>query len=319
MKTKYILVLFVLTFSLAGSRPVYAENPPEATKGSPGGTVRVQDKKRDEAGRNTTLKKEKQFKETWRHTGAENQEQKNAAHTGNADNLSSPPTLEETRLAMDKWIETQQIISKERKDWQQGKEILLGRLELVKKEIATLEEKTRQAESSVTEANKKRNELIVENNQFKAAGEQLTAAVITMEGEVRRLFNLLPEPVKTKLQPLYQRIPEDPAKTNVSTAERFQNVLGILNELNKANNEIFVSYEVHNLANGKPSEVKTIYVGLAQAYYVSARGEAGIGRPSDGGWKWESSEDIARDVLMALEILEGKHSPAFVHVPVKLQ
>ena len=239
--------------------------------------------------------------------------------TGDVDKISAPPTLEETRLTMDKWLETQQIISKERKDWQQGKEILICRLELVKKEIATLEEKTKQAESSVTEANKKRNELLAENDQLTAAGAQLTVAVAGMEGEIRQMFKQLPEPIQTKLQPLYQRMPEDPSKTRVAAAERFQNVLGILNELNKTNNEITVSYEVHNLANGRPSEVKAIYVGLAQAYYVSARGEAGIGRPTADGWKWEPSKAVARDVLMALEILEGKQSPAFVPLPVILK
>ena len=238
---------------------------------------------------------------------------------GDADKISAPPTLEETRLTMDKWLETQQIISRERKDWQQGKEILLGRLELVKKEIATLDEKNKQAESSVTEANKKRSELLAENDQLTAAGAQLTGAVAGMEGEIRQMFKQLPEPIQTKLQPLYQRIPEDPSKTRVAAAERFQNVLGILNELNKTNNEITVSYEVHNLADGRPSEVKAIYVGLAQAYYVSVRGEAGIGRPTADGWKWEPSKAVARDVLMALEILEGKQSPAFVPLPVILK
>jgi transposase-like protein len=236
---------------------------------------------------------------------------------------ATPPSLEETRLTMGKWIETQQIMSKERKDWQQGKEILVGRLELVKQEVATLEEKIAEAESSVAEADKKRNELLAENDRLKAASTQLTEAVTTMEGEVRRMFTTLPEPIQTKLQPLYQRIPEDAATTRVSAAERFQNVLGILNELNKANNEITVNYEIHNLADGKPSEVQAIYVGLAQAYYVSARGEAGIGRPSaadeGGGWKWEPSKAVAPDVLMALEILQGKHTPAFVGLPVKLQ
>ena len=62
-----------------------------------------------------------------------------------------------------------------------------------------------------------------------------------------------------------------------------------------------------------------IYVGLAQAYYVSAKGEAGIGRPSEDGWKWEPSKAIAADVLQAIEIIQGKHSPAFVPLPVKLQ
>jgi hypothetical protein len=49
---------------------------------------------------------------------------------------------------MGKWIETQQILSKERNEWQQGKEILLGRLELVKKEVASLEEKIAEAQSA---------------------------------------------------------------------------------------------------------------------------------------------------------------------------
>ncbi len=282
MKTKNILV-FILIFS--SLRIVHAENP----------------------------------KETGRQTEPEKQDQEKAVRADKAENISVQPTLEETRLKMDKWLETQQIISKERKDWQQGKEILLGRLELVKKEIATLEEKTKQAESSVAEANKKRSELLAENDQLTAAVAQLTGAVTGMEGEIRRMFKQLPEPIQTKLQPLYQRIPEDPSKTRVAVAERFQNVLGILNELNKTNNEITVSYEVHNLADGKPSEVKAIYVGLAQAYYVSARGEAGIGRPTADGWKWEPSKAVARDVLMALEILEGKQSPAFVPLPVILK
>ena len=52
--------------------------------------------------------------------------------SGRAPDGSDEPTLEETRLSMSKWIETQQIISKERNDWQQGKEILNSRLELVR-------------------------------------------------------------------------------------------------------------------------------------------------------------------------------------------
>ena len=258
-------------------------------------------------------------KDAGRQAEPEKNEQDKAVRAGNADNIPAAPTLEETRLTMDKWIETQQIISRERKDWQQGKEILLGRLELIKKEIATLEEKTGLAEAGVTEANKKRSDLLAENDQLKAANTLLTDAVTGMEGDVRLLFKALPEPVQTKLQPLYQRIPEDTVKTRISASERFQNVLGILNELNKTNNEITVSYEVHHLADGKPSEVKAMYVGLAQAYYVSARGEGGIGRPTDNGWKWEPSKAVASEVLTALEILEGKRTPDFVHLPVKLQ
>jgi hypothetical protein len=234
-------------------------------------------------------------------------------------------SLEETRLSMGKWIETQQILSRERKDWQQGKEILQGRLELVKQEIASLEEKIQEAQSSVATADQKHAELVAENERLKAAGAQLTDAAVRLESEIRRIAKRLPEPVRTKLQPLFQRMPEDASKVRVTTAERFQNVLGILNALATANTEISVQFEVHELAGGKPTEVKTIYVGLAQAYYVSGGGEAGIGRPppsedaSADGWIWEPANAIAGDVLKAVEILEGKQSPAFVPLPLQIR
>lgn len=240
------------------------------------------------------------------------------AADGSADERTGP-TLEETRLTMTKWIEIQQIISKERIEWQQGREILLGRLELVKAEVASLEEKIALAESSVAEAARKRDELVAEKAGLDAVGAQLVEAVTGLEAEIRGLLPRLPEPITTKIAPLVGRIPEDPASTRVTFAERFQNILGILNELNSANNEITVSYEVHDLADGRPSEVKAIYVGLAQAYYVSGRGEAGIGRPAAAGWEWQPAPAAARAVLTAFEIRQGKQSPAFVPLPVKLQ
>ena len=228
-------------------------------------------------------------------------------------------SLEETRLKMSKWIETQQIISKERNEWQQGKEILVGRLELVKREIAGLEEKIQEAESKVSATDMQRDELLAESETFKAAGTQLAEAVTAMEVDVHRLCKAVPEPVQTRIQVLHERIPADPANTRVSVAERFQNVLGILNEVTKSNNEITANYEIHTLADGKPAEVQAIYVGLAQGYYVSARGEAGIGRPGAEGWNWQPAKDIGRDVMLALEVLQGKQTPAFVPLPVKLQ
>ncbi|MEI7835070.1 MAG: DUF3450 family protein [Planctomycetota bacterium] len=241
------------------------------------------------------------------------------AEEGAQSRPAAPPSLEQTRVVMGKWIETQQIISKERKEWQQGKDVLQGRIDLIEKEIAGLEEKIKTAQASVAEANKKRDELVSENNQLKTTGTQLSTAVTGMEGEMRRLGKGLPDPVKAKLEPLYKRIPDDAAKTRAAIAERFQNVLGILNEANKANNEITVNYEVHKLASGTTAEVQAIYVGLAQAYYVSAAGEAGICQPTLDGWKWEPSKAISRDVLSVLEILQGKQTAAFVPLPVKIQ
>jgi hypothetical protein len=136
---------------------------------------------------------------------------------------------------------------------------------------------------------------------------------------VRALLKQLPDPVKGRIAPLVERIPADPAATRVTPAERFQNVLGILNELNKANSEITIAYEIRQLADGSSSEVQVIYVGLAQAYYLSPRGEAGIGKPTDNGWVWRPATDQAGAIFTALEIIQGKHPPEFVGLPISIQ
>ncbi len=220
---------------------------------------------------------------------------------------------------MNKWIETQQLISKENKDWQQAKDILLGRLDLVKKESVSLKDKNKEAQNSIKEANEKKKELEQENDELKKTQDQLVQSIIALEEQIKILFKQMPDPVKERLLALYERIPQDATKTRVSAAERFQNIFGILSELNKANSEISVSYEIHNLADGKPAEVQVLYVGLAQAYYVSASGEVGVGHPRENGWQWSASETNPRHVLAALDMLQGKQTPAFVPLWVKIK
>jgi len=243
-----------------------------------------------------------------------------AAAAKSEGDSGSKATLDDTRVTMTKWIETQQLIAKERSDWQQGREILKARVELVEKEVAALDSKIKEAKASVAETNRKRDELQAESDRLKATADGLASTVVAMEAEVRKLAKVIPDPVRTTLEPLFQRIPADPTKTNASVAERFQNVLGILNEVGKANSEISVSFEVRTLSDGTSGEVQAIYVGLGQAYYISPKGETGVGRPTPDGWKWEKLPDSYNNkVLTALEIIQGKHIPAFVPLPVKIK
>jgi hypothetical protein len=229
------------------------------------------------------------------------------------------PSLEETRITLGKWIETQQIISKERNDWQQAKEILRGRIELVGKEVSVLRDRIVQSEMAVKESDKKRDELNAQNDQLKAVQAELLEAVSGMEGEIRKLAKMMPQPVSERIEPLLQRMPTESSASRVSIAERFQNVLGILNELNKANSEISVAYEIRTLGDGSTSEVQVIYVGLAQAYYISPRGEVGVGEPGEDGWTWRPEPGARRAIMLALEVIEGKHAPTFVNVPLRIR
>jgi hypothetical protein len=55
--------------------------------------------------------------------------------------------------------------------------------------------------------------------------------------------------------------------------------------------------------------VKALYVGLAQAYYVSSAAEAGIGRPGPRAGRGNPRSAVAAEVRAALEIVQGKQIP----------
>ncbi len=239
-----------------------------------------------------------------------------ADKTGKGDSVAE---MKASREALSKWVETQQILAKEKKDWQTGKEILNSRISLVKGEIEDVEKKMQEVSTAGAESVQKKGDITKEEATLREAAAAVATRTATLERDIKALMPRLPEPIKTKVEPLVARMPADPEHTNVSVAERLQNVVGILNEVGKFNGEITLATEVRTLADGKPSEVRTVYVGLAQAYYVSASGEAGIGRPGDQGWTWEPRKELAGDVQHVVEILQTKAKPAFVALPVSIE
>jgi hypothetical protein len=231
-----------------------------------------------------------------------------------------PPQLDAARATLSKWVETQELIVRERKEWQQGKEILEARIKLLGDEIATLQDATAHLRSEGAEAGRTRGGLTHSIGAFNEAENVMAARVSSLEARLRSLATRLPTPAREKLSPLYSRIPVDPDTTKISLAERFQNVVGILNEVGKLNNEITMTREILTLSDGKPTEVQVVYVGLGQAYYIAPdHEEAGVGRPGDDGWVWEPSPGLGPKVLEVVEILQNKATPRFVALPVKVQ
>jgi FtsZ-binding cell division protein ZapB len=224
------------------------------------------------------------------------------------------------RAALEKWVETRRTISKEKQDWALGREILDERINLVQREIASLRDKINQAQQSISDADKKRAELVQENDKLKAAGQTLGGIVTKLEARTIELNKRLPDPLRERIKPLSQSLPTDPNATKLSLSQRFANVVGILNEVNKFNREITPTSEVRTLADGSAAEVTALYVGLGQAYYIGANGAAaGVGRPGEDGWTWEPANDAASDIADAVAILKNEKVARFVPLPAKVQ
>lgn len=242
--------------------------------------------------------------------------------------LTAPPLsaqdvkvdIEGTRNVLEQWIETKRLISKEEQKLKFSKEMLGERIELVQREIDSLKTKIDEAEGSIAEAEKKREDLVSENEKLKAASASLADILSGLELNLKNMLPRLPEPLRDRIKPLTQRLPKNSAETKLSISERFQNVVGVLNEIDKFNREITVISEVRQLPDGTSAEVTSLYLGIGQGYYTGAGGKiGGIGYPTDEGWAWQPADSVGPKVAHAIAIINNEQVADFVQLPVKIQ
>ncbi|WP_347273030.1 DUF3450 family protein [Candidatus Kuenenia sp.] len=229
-------------------------------------------------------------------------------------------SVDSARAALEKWVETRRIISKEKLEFELAKEMLSERIELLGREIETVRKKNSEIEASITEADKKRAEMLEENEKLKKASTTLNATVIELETRTRELLKKLPDPIRGRVKPLSQRLSENQEDTKLSLGERFQNIIGILNEVNKFNGEISVVSEVHGLPDGNHVEATSLYIGIGQSYFVNGNcDKAGLGTASQDGWIWRPANEHAAAIAKAIAILKNETAAAFVQLPIEIQ
>ncbi|MBN2327018.1 MAG: DUF3450 family protein [Candidatus Omnitrophica bacterium] len=228
--------------------------------------------------------------------------------------------IDETKTALEQWVETQRVISKEKRDLELSKEMLNARIKLVQREIKSLQEKNQEAKNSIAEADQKRAELMDENEKLKQASSSLAGVCVTLEEKMKKLLVRLPDPIRERIKPLSQRLPKEGEKSRLSTAERFQNVVGMLNEIDKFNRDITVTSEVHTLPDGTSFEAAVVYLGISQGYFSASNGAiAGVGFASEEGWVWKPANESAAAIAQTIAILKNEQVASFVQLPIEIQ
>lgn len=237
-----------------------------------------------------------------------------------ADEGEDDDRVEGVRTALEKWVETRRLLSQEKRDWALGREMLDNRIDLVRREIESLRARIKDAEESIAEADKKRTDLVDRNEKLKQASAALVETVEALESRTVELLHRLPDPIRERIKPLSQRIPEESKETKLSLSERFMNIVGILNSVNKFNRDITVTSEVRTLKDGTKAEVTALYVGIGQGYYASADGKsAGVGTATQDGWVWAPADDAAPRITEAIKILKNEEVAGFVRLPIRIQ
>jgi len=234
-----------------------------------------------------------------------------------------PSAAETTRAALERWVDARRQASKAKSDWRVEKEALQERIDVVRRQIASLKERIAETDKSIGTADQQKTQLQADGARIAATTSRLEAGVASLEEQVRALLARLPEPIRQKVAPLSQQFAkaaDGAQQKKLSAGARFGNVLGVLNLVQKWNNEVSVTSEVRQLPDGTTAEVACIYFGLGQAFYVSPKGDAaGVGTAGPDGWTWTPRNDAAKAIQAAIDVYQSKVMATFVALPFQIQ
>jgi len=224
------------------------------------------------------------------------------------------------RAKMEQWVETRQLVSEERTEWEVDRETLRATRDLLKQRRADLEAEVAELEGSSTTADDERRDLLLERGECQRTTALLEEEIRGMEAAVVELSGRLPDPLQQKLEPLLVQVPDNPDTTKLQLGPRLLNVLGVLSQSEKFNSTATFVGETRPIEGGQKVSVRTLYWGLGQAVYVDRQGRlAGIGRPGPRGWVFSSDDEIADDALLLLDIYEGNvDTIGFVRLPAEI-
>lgn len=237
-----------------------------------------------------------------------------------ASTVSAANPVGDARSTLEEWVETRQIISQEKADWKVEQSILTDTVELLGNELDRLNTTLEDLEASTTAADEERAKLSLAKEQLNEASSVVEANIGDLEAQMKVVIKTLPEPLVEKIKPLIRRLPEDSTDTSLSLGERVQNIVGILSQADKFNSTITQTSESREISDGKTVEVRTLYWGLATAYYVDSSGEyAGIGYPTADGWEWPRIDDAGEAIKRLIDVYEGSEEIQFIQVPASIK
>lgn len=234
---------------------------------------------------------------------------------------AAEPTVAGVREVVGQWVQARQLISATRTAWERDREVLNQMRALHEREWASLGERQDRLATNTTQVDADLAAVRGELEETERALARARELATGFEAQVRALLPRLPAPLVQQLEPLTRRLPQDEvAAGKASVAERWQTLVGILNEVDKFNATVSIVSEVQRNPAGDEVQVETVYLGLAQAWFVDKSGEyAGVGVPGPGGWEWTAKPEVGSLVRQALAMYRGAAAPEFVSLPVSLR
>lgn len=234
--------------------------------------------------------------------------------------LSHLNHLKSTQTLLEKWVETRKMIAEIRGDWRVEKEVIHQSIGAFERELKTLEKQVSEVDSGSHQAENELREIEEKKAALQLANDELKTSIGQLEMRIRQLSPGFPPPLMEGISALFNRIPKDASDTKWGLSSRLQNIVGILNELDKFNAGLTLVSELRKSKTGTEIQTRVLYVGLSQAYFIDKTGTfCGYGISSSKGWKWETRPDLASSILKVIKVYENEEPAQWVELPVNVE
>lgn len=232
--------------------------------------------------------------------------------------VAAQTEIDETLTTLEQWVEQERVLAEAEAQWEIEEAMLQDLIAVRRKELEALNRELEKDAEQSSAADERRGELLEQQDALAGVSHELKVTIAEAEGRVRKLAPLLPPPLRSRLSVVLNAIPQEGEDVEGGVGRRYQNVVAILQEVEKWQNDIYVEEETRTFGSDE-IQVDTLYLGLGAAYFVDASGAyAGVGRPTAEGWTWQQEPAVAERVRTLVDIIEGGENPSFISLPVNL-
>ena len=238
-----------------------------------------------------------------------------AAHTqekiadGDTQKVSPSFVLQEK---VRQWVQAQKLRSKERADWSEQKRDMAALNGIRIKEIEQIDSLIAAAGKRLSDATKKREELLAEQESLRNKRAIILKRVEHLETTLRAQLQIFPEPLMNKINDEVERIRQ--LEPSGSLQDRLRDLVAVMSAASEFGQSLTIHSQIR--ADGEDQiEVEVLYLGFSGAWYVGRAGKvAGYGRAYKGGWIWSEDNSVAGPLKEAIEMYRKERAPDYVQI-----
>lgn len=227
--------------------------------------------------------------------------------------------VEQTDSLIQKWLAIEQQRNAMINDWHQQEPLLEQRLLLLKQEQTQLELNLSTASVNDGEVEKKRAQLLKSQNNMESGQALLEKSLVDYFQVIAEIQPQLPPPLFNA----WQKKLSAAEFTSADITKKLNTLLELLEQLNDFEQRISHAETALMLATDEGEKeimVRQLYIGLAQAWYVSLDGTiVGRGIPEASGWRWQPDNSVDGEVVLnAIAMIERRSEAQFLQLPISL-